>query len=60
MDEHGICEKHIKLTTLKMDYNILKTSKKMNLTISIVMNVKCVHLEKALNVEYKLCYHISN
>ena len=28
MDEHGIREKHIKLTTLKMDYNILKTSKK--------------------------------
>ena len=27
MDEHGIREKHIKLTTLKMDYNILKTSK---------------------------------
>ena len=28
MDEHCIREKHIKLTTLKMDYNILKTSKK--------------------------------
>ena len=28
MDEHGIREKHIKLTTSKMDYNILKTSKK--------------------------------
>ena len=27
MDEHGIREEHIKLTTLKMDYNILKTSK---------------------------------
>ena len=27
MDEHNIREKHIKLTTLKMDYNILKTSK---------------------------------
>ena len=28
MDEYNIREKHIKLTTLKMDYNILKTSKK--------------------------------
>ena len=28
MDEYHIREKHIKLTTLKMDYNILKTSKK--------------------------------
>ena len=27
MDEYNIREKHIKLTTLKMDYNILKTSK---------------------------------
>ena len=27
MDEYHIREKHIKLTTLKMDYNILKTSK---------------------------------
>ena len=27
MDEHGIREEHIKLTTLKMDYDILKTSK---------------------------------
>ena len=26
MDEYNIREKHIKLTTLKMDYNILKTS----------------------------------
>ena len=28
MDEYDIREKHIKPTTLKMDYNILKTSKK--------------------------------
>ena len=28
MDEHNIREKQIKLTTLKIDYNILKTSKK--------------------------------
>ena len=28
MYEYNIREKHIKLTTLKMDYNILKTSKK--------------------------------
>ena len=27
MGEYNIREKHIKLTTLKMDYNILKTSK---------------------------------
>ena len=27
MDEYDIREKHINLTTLKMDYNILKTSK---------------------------------
>ena len=27
MDEYNIREKHIKLTTLKMDYNIFKTSK---------------------------------
>ena len=27
MDEYDIRENHIKLTTLKMDYNILKTSK---------------------------------
>ena len=27
MDEYNIREKHIKLTTLKMDYNILKSSK---------------------------------
>ena len=27
MDEYNIREKHIKLTTFKMDYNILKTSK---------------------------------
>ena len=28
MDKYNIREKHIKLTTLKMDYNILKTRKK--------------------------------
>ena len=28
MDEYNIREKHIKLTILKMDYNILKTNKK--------------------------------
>ena len=28
MDEYNIREKHIKLTTLKMNYNILKTCKK--------------------------------
>ena len=28
MYEYNIREKHIKLTTLKMDYNILKTSEK--------------------------------
>ena len=28
MDEYNIREKHLRLTTLKMDYNILKTSKK--------------------------------
>ena len=27
MDEYNIREKHLRLTTLKMDYNILKTSK---------------------------------
>ena len=28
MDEYNIREKHLKLTTLKMNYNILKSSKK--------------------------------
>ena len=54
MDEHGIREKHIKLTTFKMDYNIFKTNKK---DLADFWNRHRFESRKSIEVEIIRCRH---
>ena len=60
MDEYNIREKHIKLTTLKMDYNILKTSKIDEFDHFNYDEHEMSKFRANNNVELKICYHILN